>query len=455
MERKLAAILSTDVKGYSRLMGEDEVATIRTITAYRELMATLIQQHRGGVVDSPGDNLLAEFPSVVEAVQCAVTIQQELKARNAELPPHRRMEFRIGINLGDAIAEGERLYGDGVNIAARLEGLAEVGGICISGTVYDQVKTKLDLGYEDLGAQAVKNIAEPVRVYRVRMEPWGAVHAVRPPQQLAARLWRRGTLAVVGLLLLLGGGATVWHLAFRPPSPAGVIPSETTAALPLPDKPSIAVLPFDNMSGDLEQGYVSDGMTEDLITDLSKLSGLFVIARNSVFTYKGKAVKPEQVSRELGVRYVLEGGVRKAANRVRITAQLVDATTGYHRWAERYDRELQDIFAVQEEISRKIVAALAVQLTEGEQARLGRKYTENLEAYDDSLRGHDYLWRSTEQANARARQMFERAISLDPTFTAAYAALGWTYWLDWVFRWDVNPRTLEHAFTGTTGYRSG
>jgi adenylate cyclase len=446
MERKLAAIFSTDVKGYSRLMGEDEVATILTITAYRELMTTLIQQHRGRVVDSPGDNLLAEFPSVVEAVQCAVTIQQELKAKNAQLPPHRRMEFRIGINLGDVIAEGERLYGDGVNIAARLEGLAEAGGICISGSVYDQVKTKLDLGYVDLGAQAVKNIAEPVRVYRVQLEPGAAAHAVRPPPQLAARLWRRGALAMVGLLLLLGGGATVWRLALRPPLPAGVIPSETATALPLPDKPSIAVLPFDNMSGDPEQEYFSDGMTEDLITDLSKLSGLFVIARNSVFTYKGKAVKPEQVSRELGVRYVLEGSVRKAANQVRITAQLVDATTGYHRWAERYDRELQDIFAVQEGISRKIVAALAVQLTEGEQARLGRKYTENLEAYDDFLRGHDYLWRSTEQANARARELFERAISLDPTFAAAYAALGWTYWLDWVYQWDVNPCTLERAF---------
>jgi adenylate cyclase len=264
MERKLAAIFSTDVKGYSRLMGEDEVATIHTITAYRELMATLIQQHRGRVVDSPGDNLLAEFPSVVEAVQCGVAIQQELKARNAELPPHRRMEFRIGINLGDVIADGERLYGDGVNIAARLEGLAEAGGICISGTVYEQVRTKLAPGYEDLGEQAVKNIARPVRVYRVRLGP---------------------TLA-------------------------------------LPDKPSIAVLPFANLNGDPAQDYFSDGMTEVLITDLSKLPALFVIARNAVFTYKGKAVEVGKVGRELGVRYVLEGSVLKAGDKVRITAQL-------------------------------------------------------------------------------------------------------------------------------------
>jgi adenylate cyclase len=255
MERKLAAIFSTDVKGYSRLMGEDEVATIHTLTAYRELMATLIQQCRGRVVDSPGDNLLAEFPSVVEAVQCAVAIQRELRVRNAALPLHRRMEFRIGINLGDVITDGERLYGDGVNIAARLEGLAEAGGLCISGTVYDQIKTKLALGYEDLGAQAVKNIAEPVRVYRVQLEP-------RPAPQLT-------------------------------------LSSEQPAPLPLPDKPSLAILPFTNLSSDPEQEYFSDGLTEDLITDLSRLSGLFVIARHSTFTYKGKAVRVQEVSREL------------------------------------------------------------------------------------------------------------------------------------------------------------
>src|SRR5712691_2392645 len=423
MERKLTAILSADVKGYSRLMGADEVATIRTLTVYREVMGALIQQHRGRVVDAPGDNLLAEFASVVDAVQCAVRTQQELKTRNVDLPPDRRMEFRIGINLGDVIVEGERIYGDGVNIAARLEGLAEAGGLCISGTVYDQVKTKLSLDYEELGAQVVKNIAEPVRVYRVHLEPRPAAPAVRQPKRLMATSWRKLALAALGLVLILGGGVTVWHLTFRRPAPAGGLPSERAAALPLPEKPSIAVLPFVNMSGDPEQEYFSDGMTEDLITDLSKLSGLFVIARNSVFTYKGKAVKPEQVSRELGVRYVLEGSVRKAGDRVRITAQLVEATTGYHRWADRYDRDLKDIFAVQEEISRKIVAALAVQLTPGEQARLGRKYTENLEAYDAYLRGREYLTRYTQETNGQARQMFEKAIALDPTFALAYALL--------------------------------
>src|SRR5215510_7536931 len=235
IERKLAAILSADVKGYSRLMGEDEVATIRTLTAYRTVMAALIQQYRGRVVDSPGDNLLAEFVSVVDAVQCAAEIQQELKTRNADLPPDRRMEFRIGINLGDVIVEGERIYGDGVNIAARLEGLAEAGGLCIAGTVYDQVKTKLALDYEELGAQAVKNIAEPVRVYRVHLEPRPAAPAMRQPKRLMANSWRKVTLAALGLVLIFAGGVTVWHLTVRRPAPAGVLPAERAAALPLPE----------------------------------------------------------------------------------------------------------------------------------------------------------------------------------------------------------------------------
>jgi adenylate cyclase len=446
MERRLAAIFSTDVQGYSRLMGDDEAATVRTITAYRELMTSLIQQHRGRVVDSPGDNLLAEFPSVVEAVQCAVAIQRELKTRNAELPLQRRMEFRIGINLGDVIVEGERIYGDGVNIAARLEGLAEAGGLCISGTVYDQVKTKLSLDYEELGTQAVKNIAEPVRVYRVHLEPRTATPAVRRPKRLMATAWHKVALAVVGLGLILGGGVTVWHLTFRRPAPAGVLPAARAAALPLPEKPSIAVLPFVNMSGDPEQEYFSDGMTEDLITDLSKLSGLFVIARNSVFIYKGKAVKLEQVSRELGVRYVLEGSVRKAGDRVRITAQLVEAATGYHRWADRYDRPLQEIFALQDEIRQKIVMALKVQLTQEEQARFRHFPTHNLEAYDALLRGLEYANPSTQAANAQARQLFESATALDSQYAAAYALLGLTHLLDWIFQWNQDPQTLERAF---------
>jgi adenylate cyclase len=397
VQRKLTAILSADVKGYSRLMGEDEVATIRTLTSHREVMVHLVGQHGGRVVDFPGDNLLAEFSSVVDAVQCAVEIQDELRARNAQLPDHRKMEFRIGINLGDVIVEGERIYGDGVNIAARIEGLAEGGGICISGTVYDHIENKLALRYESLGEHAVKNIKKAIRVYRVQMEP-------------------------------------------------GVAVREASDELTLPERPSIAVLPFVNMSEDPEQEYFSDGITEDIITDLSKISGLFIIARNSTFTYKGKAVKVDQVGRDLRVRYVLEGSVRKAGGRVRITAQLVDAGTGGHLWAERYDRDLKDIFALQDEVTQKIVAALAVKLTEGEEDRLARKQTDNLEAYDHTLRGLEYYFHFTEEGNAQARKMFQKAIDLDPGYALAHSRLGWTHVREWSLGWSQDPQSLERAF---------
>ncbi|MBI3796619.1 MAG: tetratricopeptide repeat protein [Deltaproteobacteria bacterium] len=401
IERKLTAILSADVKGYSRLMGEDEVATIRTLTAYREVMGTLIRQYHGRVVDSPGDNLLAEFASVVDAVQGAMEIQQALQARNADLPASRRMEFRLGINLGDVIVEGERIYGDGVNIAARLEGLADGGGICISGSVYEQVESKLALTYEYMGEQPVKNISKPVRVYRVREQT---------------------------------------------DLPALAKPGENPLPLPLPDKPSLAVLPFTNMSSDPEQEYFSDGITEDLITDFSKVSGLFVISRNSVFTYKGKVVKVEQVGQELGVRYVLEGSIRKAGNRVRITAQLIDASSGYHVWAERYDRDLQDIFAVQDEVTQQIVAALKVKLTTVERDRLGRQPTTNLEAYDCYLRGLELYAQRTQEANEQARHRFEHATALDPQFATAYAFLGRTFLIDLVYQWQSDLRTQEQLF---------
>ncbi|MGE0684080.1 MAG: adenylate/guanylate cyclase domain-containing protein [Candidatus Binatia bacterium] len=417
VQRKLAAIFSADVKGYSRLMGEDEVATIRTLTAYRETMTTLIRQHRGRVVDSPGDNMLAEFGSVVDAVQSAVAIQNELQTRNATLSDSRKMEFRIGINVGDIIVEGERIYGDGVNIAARLESLAEPGGICVSSVVYDQVENKLadlNLRYEHLGEQIVKNIAKPVTAYRISIEPQ------TPTPSLSSS-----------------------------PSPVRPFASSSLTShfsvLTALDKPSIAVLPFTNLSGDAEQEYFSDGITEDLLTDLSKLSGLFVISRNSVFLYKGKAVKPEQIGKELGARYMLEGSVRKAANRVRVTAQLIDTSTGYHLWAERYDRELEDIFAVQDEVTQKIVAALQITLTTGERSRLGRPPTTNLEAYEYFLRGLETFARRTPEANALARQMFERAIELDPRFAAAYARLGRVYMVERAFQWSDDPQLPERA----------
>jgi adenylate cyclase len=443
MTRRLAAILSADVAEYSRLMGEDEEATIRTVTVYRDVIAALVQQYRGRVVDSPGDNLLAEFASVLDAVQCAVAIQRELNARNTALPLPRRMQFRLGINLGDVIPDGERIYGDGVNIAARLEGFAEAGGICVSGTVYDQVATKLPLTYKFLGQQTVKNIARPVRVYRVQAASGPSDLKGRLRNRLGTWLRPRIALALAGLLLLLGGGVVGWRL-FRQPLwlPAGA-PAQQTAALALPDKPSIAVLPFVNMSADPEQEYFSDGMTEDLITELSGLSGLFVIARNSVFAYKGKPAKPDQVSRELGVRYMIEGSVRKANNRIRITAQLVDTTTGYHLWAQYYDRDLHDIFAVQEEIARRITRALAVRLTMEEEKHMGRPYTSSQVAWEYFMRGAELYRRFTPKDNAQARELFEKAINLDPEFARAYANLAATHRQDWTFAWTQDRETSE------------
>jgi adenylate cyclase len=443
MTRKLAAILSADVAGYGLLMGEDEEATIHTLTAYREVIATLVQQHRGRVVDSPGDNLLAEFASVMDAVQCAVAIQRELNAKNTALPLQRRMQFRLGINLGDVIPDGEQIYGDGVNIAARMENLAEAGGICISGTVYDQIATKLALGYEFLGERVVKNITRPVRVYRVLTESGSPGLKVRLWNRLGTELWPKVAFGLVGLLLALGGGVASWRLFVHPPWPIAVAPVQKTAVLGLPDKPSIAVLPFVNMSEDPGQEYFSDGMTEDLITDLARLKGLFVIARNSVFTYKGKAVKADQVGEELRVHYVLEGSVRRAKDRVRITAQLIDAMTGFHIWAERYDRDLQDIFAVQEEISRRITRALAVRLTAEEKETMEQKYTNNVEAWEYFMRGAELYRRYTKQDNAQARELFEKAISLDPQFARAYANLSATHRLDWNFGWSPTPDASE------------
>jgi adenylate cyclase len=436
VDRKLAAILSADVEGYSRLMGDDEVATVRTITAYREVIATGVARHAGRVVDAPGDNVLAEFASAVDAVQCAVEIQRELRSRNAPLPASRQMWFRIGINLGDVIVEGERLYGDGVNIAARLESLAEGGGICLSGTVYDQIEGKVPIDATFLGEHAVKNIARPVRVYRLRLEPGSPSMGARGRSGSPRR--RRLAMGVtIALLVALGTAGTFgWRWLKR------AVPS---AGLVLPDRPSVAVLPFANLSRDPTQEYFSDGVTEDLITSLSKLSGLFVIARNSVFTYKGRAVNVGDVGHELGVRYVLEGSVQRAGDRVRITAQLVDVTTGYHVWAERYDREVRDIFAVQDDVTQHIVGALAVQLTEGERGRLGRVATSNPEAYDLTLQGRKELKRTTREANAEARRLFVKALDLDPEFARASVGLGWAHLQSWQLLWSTDPESLERA----------
>ena len=426
VKRKLTAILSADVKGYSRLMGEDEKGTVRTLNAYREVMANLIQHHHGRVVDATGDNLMAEFASVVDAVECAVEIQKELKTRNTELPETRRMDFRIGINLGDVIEEEGRIYGDGVNIAARIESLSEAGGVCISGTAFDQIKNKLNLGYKYLGEQTVKNILEPVRAYRVLMEPEAAGKVIGE-KKVKPKQWQKMATSLGVVLIVVAASIAIWRLYLRPTPPPREVASKEKMAFPLPDKPSIAVLPFVNMSGDAKQEYFSDGLTEEIITALSKTPKLFVIARNSSSVYKGKAVNVQQVSRELGVKYVLEGSVRRSGNQLRITAQLIDATAGSHLWAERYDRELKDIFATQDEITMKILTSLQVSLTEGEAARMQAKGTNNLDAYLLFLQG----WRETgsmnKDSNFLGRQMAEKAIALDPKYAMAYSTLASSY----------------------------
>ena len=424
-KRKLSAILSADVKGYSRLMGEDELLTVQTLKEYRQVIGKLVQEYHGRVVDSPGDNLLTEFGSVVDAVECAVKIQEELKAKNAELPESRRMEFRIGVHLGDVIEDEARIYGDGVNIAARIEGLAEGGGVCISRMAFDNVKNKLNLGYEYLGEHSVKNIVEPVRVYKVLVEP---EHAAKVIGEERPRRWRWAAIAAA--LILVIAAAAIWNFYLRrPPIEAA---SVERMAYPLPEKPSIAVLPFANMTGDAKQEYIADGITENIITALSKVPEVFVIARNSVFTYKGKPVKINRVSEELGVQYVLEGSIQQSDSRLRITAQLIDATGGHHLWAERFDRNLNDIFVLQDEVTLDILSALRVEFTHGEQARV-QETTNSLEAWSCLVKGLGHFESFTKDDNARAQELFERAVQVDPEYSYAWAMLGWTHWIDATF----------------------
>jgi adenylate cyclase len=383
VHRRLAAMLSADVQGYSRLMGDDEVATVRTLAAHRRLVAEMVEARGGRIVDMPGDNILAEFGSVVDAVEAACAIQTELGARNARYPEHRRMAFRIGVNLGDVVAEEGRVYGDGVNIAARLEALAEAGGICVSGKVYEEVRGKLELEFEDLGEHELKNIAGRVRVFRC----------------------------------LLGNQAR----------------RQTPDALSGPAKPSIIVLPFLNMSGEPEQEFFADGLTEDILTELSRFHELFVISRNTSFKYKGKAVEVQKVAKDLGVQYVIEGSVRKSGNRIRVTVQLIDAEVDRHVWAERYDRELRDIFAIQDEVTTAICSTLPGRVEAAARDRAGRRPTDNMAAYECVLAAKVLHHRVTRQDNSEALRLIERAIELDPNYAHAHAwracilGQGWTY----------------------------
>jgi TolB-like protein/Flp pilus assembly protein TadD len=406
-------------------MSRDEEATVQTLKTYREAISAIIQQHRGQVVNSPGDKLLSEFPSVVDALRCGWDIQQEINTRNKPLPDDRRMVFRIGINLGDVVEEEGRLYGDGVNVAARLESLAVAGGISISGTVYDHVKNKLPFRYEYQGEQSVKNIPERVRIYRVRMGPEEGGKALAQKRLGMSPL--RWTAFIAGMVLIFAAGILLIRNFCYRPAPLEPVSMEKMA-FKLPDKPSIAVLPFVNMSDDPEQEYFSDGITEGLITDLSKISGLFIIARNSTFVYKGKPVKIRQVAEELGVRYVLEGSVRKFREQIRVNAQLIDATSGHHLWAERYDGRLSDVFALQHKITQQIFAALAVRLTSSERKQITRNDTDNINAYDSFLQGWNYYRKNTPDDWAKAVSFFEKSIELDPDYSLASAAIALIYW---------------------------
>ncbi len=388
-ERKLAAILSADVVGYSRLMVDDEAATVEAVRETWELLDGLIRQHGGRVVDAVGDNLLADFPSVVDAVACGVLLQQELRSRNAELAEHRRMLLRIGINLGDVLVDQERIYGDGVNIAARVQALAEPGGVAISRAAFDQVEEKLDLEFEDLGEHAVKNIPKPIRVYRVAVSEGREGHAARAIPGFSGR-------------------------------------------------PAIAVLPFDNLSGDAEQDYFADGIAEDLITRLAAWRLFPVIARNSSFVYRGKAVDIRRVGRELGARFVVEGSVRRAADRVRVSAQLIDATTGEHVWSERYDRELRDIFTLQDEITEAIAGRIGPEVLHSEQDRSARMEPEAMQAWDLTQRGFWHLWKFTREDSVQARSFFQRAIELDDGAAPAFLGLSLFHSYGVLFGWDAS-----------------
>ncbi|MFN0316938.1 MAG: adenylate/guanylate cyclase domain-containing protein [Burkholderiales bacterium] len=428
-QRKLATILAADAAGYSRLMGDDDKATVQTLTDYRLVFTEHITRHQGRVVDTAGDSVLAVFESPVEALECSVDIQRELARRNRQLAEHRRMLFRIGLNLGDVITrEDGTVYGDGVNIAARLQSVAEPGGICISANVYDQVESHLPLAYADIGEQQVKNISKPVRAYRV-----AAGTSAPAPMRLKSKTNRTVWISSAIALMVIVGVALVGTQLRNSPSS-----SQTSVAAPakdatgvvpaLPEGPSIAVLAFQNMSGKPEEDWFVDGMIETLTTDLSRLKNLLVIARNSSFTYKGKPVDVRQVGRELGVRYVLEGSVQRTDQRLRINAQLVETQTGRHLWAERYDRKVDDVFDIQDDITQHIVTELQVALLEGEQARVWRKTTRNREAYDLYLRGREHQVRYNRDDMARAQTLHEQALDLDPKFTMAMVWLGWTHY---------------------------
>ena len=435
--RKLRAIMSADVKGYSILMADDEVATINTLKEHRNIISIHVEQHNGRVVDAVGDNLLAEFESAVDAVQCAVDVQKELKEKNEGLPQDKKMEFRIGVNIGDVVQEKDRIYGDGVNIAARIESLADPGGVCISRNAYDHIKNKLKMGYEYIGEQAVKNIKDPVRVYKMLMDPEDAGKLTGEKTRRLTKKWIWPLAAVIVILL----GIVTWQFYQKTITPEFEPASVENMAFPLPDKPSIAVLPFDNLSGDPEDEFIADGISESIITALSKTPSMFVIARNSTFTYKGKATKVQKIAEDLGVQYVLEGSLQKSKDQLRINAQLIDAINGNHLWAEKYDRNMNDLFELQDDITMKIITALNVKLTHGEQAAVYAKGTDNLDAYLKVLQGFGQRQVYNKEGNAILRKMAKEAISLDSNYPVAYYLLSITQMREVLLGTTKSPKT--------------
>lgn len=444
MDRRLAAILAADVVGYSRLIGVDEAGTLAALRAHRqELIQPKVTEHKGRIVKLMGDGILAEFPSAVEAVQCALQIQQRMAERNSKLPEDRCVAFRIGINIGDIVVEGEDIYGDGVNVASRIEGLSEPGGVCIARNVFNQVKDKLDLTFDYLGEKEVKNIAQPVAIYRVAIDEKATAlltPLVRGPVKQTS--WRMPVIAAVVLLAFVVGGLIWWQGLAPEIKPASI----DKMAFELPDKPSIAILPFANLGNDPEQEYFADGITNDLITDLSKFNSLFIIAANSTFSYKGKPVKVQKVAEDLGVRYVLEGSVQRTGDTIRINAQLIDALSGHHLWAERYDRKAEDLFAIQNEILKTIVGTLQVKVNNAEFERTLKRPTENLSAYDYYQRGFYYFLAWGKENNDQARRSLEKAIELDPDYARAYAMLALVEGKDWRYDWaEDTSESLAHA----------
>ncbi len=438
--RKLAAILAADVVGYSRMMGEDEAGTARAVRDHRQAAAPIVRGFGGRLVKTMGDGVLLEFPSVVAAVECAIAIQQQMAGRNAGIPEARRILYRIGVNLGDVLIDGEDILGDGVNIAARLEGICEPGGVCISGSAYDQVRGRIDACFADLGERTLKNIAQPVRVYALGVGEIARASASTPPRPaVPAKLTAPALFGIAALLVVIAAGGWTWFIANRPAAVATGPPAPVASNASAPAEAkhlSIVVLPFTNLSGDPAQDYFADGITENLTTELSRIGGSFVIARSTAFTFKGKSIDAKEIGKELGIRYVLEGSVQRDQNRVRVNAQLIDAESGAHLWADRFEEDMADLFKLQDDVVARLSRSLGFALTKAEAEKGGR--SKNPDSTDLTMRGDNVLWQCHKEfrdCNKEARALYERALQIDPNDAGALAGSAQTYANDWNYGW--------------------